>query len=66
MQHGEFKVGVEFNCGQHRWRCTDVGSRVVIAIILEHDDDKTWYNGPPYAVLEHVLDENDQKGCTLP
>ena len=24
-----------------------------------------WFNGPPYAVAEHVFDENDQQGCSL-
>lgn len=26
--------------------------------------DPSWFHGPPYAVEEHVFDENDQKGCT--
>lgn len=26
--------------------------------------DPSWFNGPPYAVAEHVFDENDIKGCT--
>ena len=35
MKHDEFHIGLEFWCGGRRWRCTDVGSRVVIAICLE-------------------------------
>lgn len=27
--------------------------------------DPSWFKGPPYAVAEHVFDENDIKGCTL-
>jgi hypothetical protein len=23
-----------------------------------------WFNGPPYACLEHVVDENDMKACS--
>jgi hypothetical protein len=23
-----------------------------------------WFNGPPYAVIERVFDEEDQKACT--
>lgn len=64
MLYSEFNVGSEFNCGDKRWLCTDKGTRVVIAIVLEHSDH-TWYDGPPYAVAEHVFDENDQKGCEL-
>jgi hypothetical protein len=35
MRHEEFRIGLEFSCGGKRWRCTDVGSRVVVAICLE-------------------------------
>ena len=27
--------------------------------------DDSWYHGPPYAVAESVLDENDLQGCSL-
>jgi hypothetical protein len=64
MQFSEFIVDGEFWCGGKRWRCTDIGRRVIVAIPLEHDDDSSWYNGPPYAVAECVFDENDMPGCT--
>ena len=35
MQHSEFVIGMEFICGESRWRCTDVGTRVIVAISLE-------------------------------
>jgi len=35
MQHNDFSVGLEFWCGEKRWRCTDVGTRVIVAICLE-------------------------------
>lgn len=35
MDHSEFAIGVEFWCGRARWRCTDVGTRVIVAISLE-------------------------------
>ncbi len=47
------------------WQVTDMGLRTIIAIKLNHEDDLTWYEGPPYAVLEYVLDENDLQGCFL-
>jgi len=25
--------------------------------------EASWLKGPPYALAEHVFDENDQKGC---
>jgi hypothetical protein len=65
MERDEFKVGAEFFCGDKRWRCTDVGTRAVLAIELDDREDRTWFDGPPYAVVERVFDEYDQKGCTL-
>lgn len=35
MNHSDFSLGLDFWCGDKRWRCTDIGSRVVIAICLE-------------------------------
>lgn len=35
MRHSDFQIGMEFHCGNARWRCTDVGSRVIIAISLD-------------------------------
>ena len=35
MTHDQFRIGLEFWCGTRRWRCTDVGSRVIVAISLE-------------------------------
>jgi hypothetical protein len=37
----------------------------VIAVNLDHDDDPSWYNGPPYAVCEHPIDEYVQHVCSL-
>lgn len=85
MTHREFSIGCEFTSGSGtRWRCTDIGTRVIVAICLEpHEivsvrigeggerleersisDDPSWFNGPPYAVVEHVFDEYDIQGCT--
>jgi len=63
MKHADFRIGCEFLMGGCRWRCTDVGTRTIVAIKLEHDDDPSWYNGPPYAVAEAALDEYDIEGC---
>ena len=63
MQHTDFEIGFEFECGGRRWRCTDIGTRTVIAIALEYPEDPSWYNGPPYAVAETVFDEYDMKAC---
>ena len=63
MKHSDFYVGCEFLTGSGRWRCTDVGKRTIAAIRLNHSDDPSWYNGPPYSVLEHVFDEYGIEGC---
>ncbi len=63
----EFAIGEEFIRGEKRWRCTDIGKRVIVAICLsDHEDDPSWFNGPPYAVCETVFDEYDQEGCCPP
>lgn len=62
MQHTDFQIGTEFLMSESRWRCTDVGTRTICAIKLSAPDD-SWFTGPPYAVAEYCLDENDIQGC---
>jgi hypothetical protein len=52
MNYSNFKIGTEFVCGDKRRRCTYVGSRVIVAICLSDHEDISWYNGPPYSVVE--------------
>jgi hypothetical protein len=35
MQHCDFSIGLEFWCGARRWRCTDIGTRVIVAVCME-------------------------------
>jgi hypothetical protein len=63
MKQSDFKIGIEFLTATGRWRCTDVGTRTIAAIRLDLDHDPAWYNGPPYAVVEHVFDEYGIKDC---
>lgn len=35
MKHSDFQIGTEFFTETGRWRCTDVGTRVITAISLE-------------------------------
>jgi hypothetical protein len=66
MKLSEFKIGMEFEMSDKQWLCTDVGTRTVAAICLDDipQDDPSWLNGPPYAVAESVIDENDLPGCS--
>jgi hypothetical protein len=80
MNHAEFTIGTTFWCGERQWRCTDTGTRVIVAIRIDQVDvagfltstlDQNeaeragWFNGPPYAVAETVFDENDLSGCSI-
>jgi antitoxin ParD1/3/4 len=38
MRHEDFQIGVVFWCGGRRWRCTDIGTRVITAIRLDRVD----------------------------
>lgn len=35
MKHADFQIGTEFFTAAGKWRCTDVGTRVIVAISLE-------------------------------
>jgi len=60
MEHQDFAIGREFWTEAGRWRCTDVGTRVICTIKLDGDPDR--WAGPPYAVVERVFDEYDFAG----
>ena len=49
MKHSEFGIGTEFHTGNATWRCTDVGTRTIVAVRIDqvtvtHSDGKgnTW------------------------
>lgn len=63
MKLSDFHVGLEFYSETGKWRCTDVGARVVVAIKLE--GEPSCWNGPPYSVAETVFDEHDFGGVCL-
>lgn len=64
MKYADFKIGTEFfTCTGQCWRCTDVGTRTILAIELNPELESSWFNGPPYAVIEVPFDEYDIKGA---
>ncbi|RZS82048.1 hypothetical protein EV217_2861 [Phyllobacterium myrsinacearum] len=83
MKISDFSIGIEFTVWGKTYRCTDVGSRVVIAIRIDEmtmatkqgdtishqvlsrteAEQQGWFDGPPYAVAEHILDEDDLEAC---
>ena len=62
MKHNEFTIGQEFYTTSGKWKCTDIGTRAIVAIKL-NDQDESWNIGPPYATSEIVFDEYDLPGC---
>lgn len=63
MNMEDFEIGQDFYYYTILCRCTDKGTRTVSSIMLNKDDE-SWYNGPPYAISEHLLDENDRVCCS--
>ncbi len=62
MLHTDFKIGDEFITATGTWRCTDIGTRTMIAIKISDYDDPSWFNGPPYVIVKHVFGEDDLSG----
>ena|GEM_PF-1471384 len=64
MKKEDFQIGMEFYTAAGKWRCTDIGTRVIVAILLDQEDPRN-YNGPPYSIPENVFDEYNLDGCSL-
>ncbi len=65
MKHADFHIDLVFLASAgFRWRCTDVGTRTIVAIHLDRDD-ASWYQGPPYIAKEVVFDEREIERCHL-
>lgn len=79
MNRQDFAIGESFWTDAGEFRCTDIGTRVIVAvqcgptavvmvdsdgeISTRLDDDPSWLTGPPYAVEELVFDEDDMVVC---
>ena len=60
MKLSDFEIGKTFfGPGGFEWLCTDKGSRVVVAIMLEPYKASYWFEGPPYVVQEVVFGSED-------
>lgn len=57
MKREQFHIGETFYTATGPWVCTDVGTRVIVAI------EKHRYREPGFA--ETVFDEYDLPGCSL-
>ncbi len=47
MKHGDFSIGLEFKTETGLWRCTDVGTRTIIAIHLSRVEVTTQSDDGP-------------------
>jgi hypothetical protein len=45
MKHSDFTIGSEFTCGEKRWRCTDKGTRTIVAICLNDVECVSYKDG---------------------
>tara|TARA_R110002072_G_scaffold205468_1_gene363408 strand:- start:191 stop:382 length:192 start_codon:yes stop_codon:yes gene_type:complete len=63
MKHGDFVIGQDFLAATGTCRCIDIGTQTVITIKVSDYDDPSWFNGPPYAVVETMFGEDDWEAC---
>jgi hypothetical protein len=66
MQYRDFHIGTEFFTAAGKWRCTDVGTRVVVAISLEpREMMKVHYDETGVRHEEHYI-SNDPRDLIGP
>ena len=51
MNYHEFSIGLEFWSDDKHWRCTDIGTRVIVAISIE-----------PHEIVRLKADPSDRTG----
>jgi uncharacterized protein YhdP len=47
MKHSDFQIGCEFVTLAGRWRCTDIGTRTIVAIRINLVETRTILDGHP-------------------
>jgi hypothetical protein len=47
MKHSEFQISCEFTTLVGRWRCTDIGTRTIVAIRIDLVETRTILDGRP-------------------
>jgi hypothetical protein len=61
MKCSDFAIGQEFWCDGKRWRCTDIGTRVIVATCLEPHEIVTRLPGDrpgdPRRVVRSIADD---------
>ncbi|MBU0656188.1 MAG: hypothetical protein KJ914_13790 [Gammaproteobacteria bacterium] len=59
MKHSDFQIGTEFFTASGKWRCTDVGTRVIVAISLEpRETVRLWMDTKGERVQETFISDD--------
>ncbi|WGZ95935.1 MAG: hypothetical protein QJT81_08130 [Candidatus Thiothrix putei] len=59
MKHSDFEIGTEFFTASGKWRCTDVGTRVIVAISLEpRETVRLWTDAAGERVQETFISDD--------
>ena len=66
MKHADFQIGTEFFTATGKWRCTDVGTRVIVAISLEPRTMIRVRHGESGARIEESFISDDPRDLTGP
>jgi hypothetical protein len=61
MRHSEFVIGKSFWCGGKEWRCTDIGTRVIVAICLDGGDVVEHSLGPPEVTTMRYMSRSESE-----
>ena len=62
MKLADFKIGEIFYTPASKWMCTDIGTRVIVAINYQEKVENN-ETTPPYGIIELVFDEYDMEIC---
>ena len=68
MRHSDFKIGTEFYTAAGKWRCTDIGTFVIVPISLEsprklETNSKAVIQQNPRMSPKELLRGDDQTYC---
>ena len=57
MKHSDFIIGGTFRCGDRIWRCTDIGTRTIVAMCI--DDLEVVVSAPEGPQERRTLSESE-------
>jgi hypothetical protein len=59
MKHSDFSLGCEFMTAVGRWRCTDIGTRTIVAIRVDPVEIASLENG--LKIIRHLSQPEAEK-----